>query len=155
MRNGSKVVIAVLGVASMLTVTGCTRITGQGEKVGSVIKVSNEGLLFKTNEVEIVRGGMNNGSGAFSTTPLNVTVNDPGILAKIQDALDKQYEVKVRYVDYFWTPLSSDSNSRYLVDVEKFGPAPSQTAPASQGPIVIAHPVVKVENGVITITEAH
>ena len=124
------VLMATITAAGLM---GCTHDTGHGEKVGSVIKVAQEGLLFKTNEVEIVRGGMNGGSGSFSTTPLNATINDPGLLAKVKDALDKQYEVRVTYQDYLWTPLSSDSSSRYLTGIE---PMPKTTAvPVAKEPL--------------------
>lgn len=108
--------------ALMLSTTGCTHSMGGGEKVGSVIKIAQEGFFIKTNEVELVRGGMNGGSGAFWVTPLHCTVNDDALLAKFQDALDKQYEVKVQYRDYFYTPISSDSNNRYCVSLQPFKP---------------------------------
>lgn len=141
--------IAVSGLwMAVLAMTGCTHLTGSGEKVGSVIKVSSEGQVFKTNEVEIVRGGMSNGSGGFSTTPLYATVNDDAILAQLKDALNKQYEVKVYYRDYFATPLSSDSSSRYIVAVER--QAPPATTPTSVA-LTLDNPIVTVQNGVIII----
>lgn len=120
MKKLSAMVVAPL----VLLLAGCTRIVGTGDKVGSVIKVSNEGTFSKTNEIEIVRGGMNGGSGGFSTTPLLATINDPGILAKANDALDKQYEVKVKYVDYFeCTPWVSDSpGCRFITSIEPLKP---------------------------------
>jgi hypothetical protein len=87
MKSASTLLLAIV---SLVPLTGCTKLTGSGEKVGSVIKVAHEGFFFKTDEVEIVRGGMNNGTGAFSTTPLNGTVNDDALLAQLKDALNNQ-----------------------------------------------------------------
>jgi hypothetical protein len=147
-------------LTSALALTGCTHLVGNGEKVGSVIKVSQEGVLNTTNEVEIVRGGMNGGSGSFSTTPLNGTVTDDAVYAQLKDALNGQYEVKVQYRDYFWTPISSDSGSRYIVAVQKMAipvqaaktPVAVTSAPvASTGSTVITNPVIEVQNGTILI----
>ena len=130
--------------------TGCTHLTGSGTKVGSVIKVSSEGLFFKTNEVEIVRGGMNGGSGSFSTTPLNGTVTDDAVLAQLRDALNNQYEVEVQYRDYLWTPISSDSASRYIVAVHKLDPV-KQAVNCSQTNVEITNPEIEIKDGAIVI----
>ena|ERR1700682_3283491 len=71
--------------------------TGRGEKVGTVIKLSQEGYFFKTWEGELIRGGMNNGSGAFSTKPLHFTVDNADLLPQVQRAFDEQKEVVVTY----------------------------------------------------------
>jgi hypothetical protein len=106
--------------AACVALTGCSgRIVNQGEKVGSVIKVSSQGYWNKTNEVEIVRGGINGGSGAFSTTPLHATIADQDLLRKAQNALDQQYEVKVKYDDYWcYTWLYSESDCVFLTSIE-------------------------------------
>jgi hypothetical protein len=77
-------------------------------------------MWIKTWEIEIVRGGMNGGSGSFSTTPLHATINDAGLLAKAQDALDKQYEVKVTYTDYFCyvSSMKSENDCVFITNIE-------------------------------------
>jgi len=71
--------------------------TARGEKVGTVIKFAQEGYFAKTWEGEIVRGGMNGGSGSFSITPLHFTVMDESLIPKVQAAFDSQKEVVVTY----------------------------------------------------------
>lgn len=90
------IVMAIVAIA----LSGCTAVTGHGTKVGTVIKLSQEGLFCKTWEGELIRGGMSSGSGGFSTTPLHFTINDPALLRQVQDALDRQYEVEVTYTSY-------------------------------------------------------
>ena len=88
---------------------GCNRYTGHGEKVGTIIKLSQEGYWYKTWEGEMVRGGMNGGSGAFSTKPLHFTVRDESLLPKLQEAFDKQQEIVLFYDSYsnvIWCTVS-------------------------------------------------
>lgn len=112
-----KKTLAVFVAAMFLT--GCGVNTGRGEKVGTIIKLAQEGVFNKTWEAEIVRGGMNNGTGAFSTTPLHLTITDPDTVAKAQDAFEKQYEVKVKYVSTLMAPWSSQSQeNKFAVDIQ-------------------------------------
>lgn len=103
------VVLVVMAIV-MLAFTGCTHVVTEGSKVGTVIKLSQQGIVCKTWEGELLRGGMQGGSGGFSTTPLHFTVNDSGLLKATQDALEGQYEVDVKYVEYFG-PMDCSSNS--------------------------------------------
>lgn len=113
--------VAIL-MASLVAaaLSGCTHVVTEGGKVGTVIKLAQQGVLCKTWEGEIIRGGMNGGSGAFSTTPLFFTVNDPNILRDVNSALEGQYEVKVHYVE-FLGPMgcSSSSNGHFLTRIER------------------------------------
>lgn len=122
--KGYQYVLLAVG-AFLLCVAGCstmqTHVTATGTKVGTVIKVANEGAIVKTWEVELVRGGMSNGSGGFSTTPLHATINDEKLLAQAQEALDQQYEVEVTYVTY-WGPMpfaSANTDDRFLLTMRR------------------------------------
>jgi hypothetical protein len=88
-----------------LSLAACGYVTGRGEKVGTIIKLSKEGVFVKTWEAEIIRGGMSNGSGGFSSTPFFFTIDDNALLAKVQTAFDSQKEIKIHYKRraYFWT----------------------------------------------------
>jgi hypothetical protein len=87
----------VILFAALLLVCGCNRMVGRGEKVGTIIKLAQEGFWVKTWEGEMIRGGMNSGNGAFSTKPLHFTVMDESLLPKVQAAFDNQKEVIVTY----------------------------------------------------------
>lgn len=75
----------------------CGYVTARGEKKGTIIKLAKEGIIFKTWEAEMVRGGMANGSGSFSTTPFYFTIDDKSLLQKIRASLDDQKEIKIEY----------------------------------------------------------
>lgn len=117
------VVCIALVFACLLGVVGCqTKVMQQGTKVGTVIKLSQHGFLdsCKTWEGELLRGGMQGGSGGFSTTPLHFTVNDPALLKQVQQALDEQYEVEVTYTEYFGPmPCASNSQGYFLGSIKR------------------------------------
>lgn len=107
--------IAALAVAAVLC--GCTD-TGTGEKVGQIIKLNKQGLFCQTWEAELIRGGINNGSGASSTV-FDFTVENESLIPALQDALDKQYEVKIHYRMEFATFCRSDSENHFLTSIER------------------------------------
>lgn len=101
----------------------CNRVVEQGTKVGTVIKLSQDGVLSscKTWEGELIRGGLSNGSGGFSTTPLYFTVNDPHLLQEVNKALDGQYEVEISYASYFGPYFCASGNlgNYFLTGIRK------------------------------------
>lgn len=93
----------------LLAFTACTFPNpGTGEKVGTIVKVSNEGLFCKTNEAQLIRGGMANGSGAFGVEPFNFTIPDH-LLAATTDAFQHQREVRISYVSRIMSVCSSET----------------------------------------------
>lgn len=82
--------------------------TGKGEKVGTIIKLADEGMFNTTHEMEIVRGGMNGGQGSFSMTPVCITISDDKLLVSAQKAFDEQKEIVVKYNQFLFTPFSSE-----------------------------------------------
>lgn len=96
--------------------------TQQGEKIGTVVKIAKEGLWFKTWEVEIIKGGMSNGSGGFGVKPFDATVSNQKILAVLQNAINNQQEVKITYhVEAFTWPTRNESHegeNRFIDSVE-------------------------------------
>lgn len=112
----------ILLVAAVIIFSGCNRFTGSGEKVGTVIKLAQEGYWYKTWEAELVRGGMNGGSGSFSVKPLHVTISDESLLPKVQKAFDEQKEVVVTYVEYanaFSTYSECNDGCKFLTSIRE------------------------------------
>lgn len=101
----------------ILIVCGCKDM-GHGEKVGQIIKLNKQGFFYQTWEAEIIRGGLNNGSGASSTL-FNFTIEDPSLVPAVQAALDGQYEVKITYNMEFATWGRSDSGDHFLNRIER------------------------------------
>lgn len=111
-------VSAFLFVAiAALAMTGCGEYM-VGEKVGTIIKLNQQGNLCKTWEGEMIRGGMNGGSGGFSATPFHFTIEDPELLAKAKESMEKGVELKVRYRQERATLCRSDSDDTFLTSLE-------------------------------------
>ena len=92
---------------------------GTGEKVGQIVRMTNEGIVCKTWEAQLIRGGLNNGSGAFGVTPFEFTIIDPLMAEKVQDYMDSQQEVKITYITSgFYKTCSSGSGGDFLVSIE-------------------------------------
>ncbi len=66
----------------VLCLAGCKDM-GNGEKVGQIIKLNRQGFFCKTYEAELIRGGLNNGSGAASTL-FDFTIEDERLIPAVQ-----------------------------------------------------------------------
>lgn len=99
-----------------LTLSGCWE-TENGEKIGVIVKISKEGSFIGTWEGELIRGGMNNGSGSFGKS-FHFTVEYTELLQTLNTALDSQKEVKIRYhKEALAFPWRSDSDNYFLDNV--------------------------------------
>jgi hypothetical protein len=122
MRLAAVVMILLLLIG--LSCEACSgKHTSHGVRNGNVVKLANEGWFWKTSEVEIIRGGMNTGSGSFGVKPFYATVTNQNDLNKLQWAFDQQKEVVITYDEYFFTPFSSecdgeDEHCSYVSSVE-------------------------------------
>lgn len=117
------IVLAIIGlVASMVLgflTSGGSLSSGTGEKVGQIVKLSKEGVVHDTWEGELIRGGMNNGSGSFGTTPFDFTVEDRANVERVQQFMKDQTEVIIKYrKEAFYLPTRSDSKGYFLVSIE-------------------------------------
>lgn len=88
---------------------GCGHVTERSTHIGTIIQASDSGIFHKTHEIEVVRGGMNGGSGNFSTSPFFATVNDEVTWGQAQQYMDRQQEVKVSATCVLFAPWSSDN----------------------------------------------
>ena len=106
-----------VSAALMLCLAGCGDY-GTGEKVGTIIKLSRQGVFCNTWEAEMVRGGMNNGSGSFAVAPFDFTIEDASLIPKVQQAFNNQTEVKITYHSEINSFCRSDGSSHFLVKIE-------------------------------------
>lgn len=114
------VVIAILGILST-SVGGFYVNTshGDGEKIGQIVKLSKQGLINQTWEGQLIRGGMNGGSGAFGTVPFNFTVESDDLVAKVKQYMQNQTEVLVAYrIEGIYSPFRSESRGHFLTNIE-------------------------------------
>jgi hypothetical protein len=107
-----------LGVVLLIssTLSGCWTVSN-GEKIGTIVKISKEGLLIKTNEAELIRGGMNNGSGSFGR-PFDFTIESEDMLKTANFALENAKEVKIKYHQELATMWRCKSNNYFLDSIE-------------------------------------
>lgn len=95
---------------------GCLT-TKTGDKVGVVVKVSREGMFCPTYEAEIVRGGLNAGTGVNGQA-FYVTVPDKQMADKLEAAMNDGKEVHITYHQEWATFCRSDSDNYFLDSFE-------------------------------------
>ena len=113
-----KAILALGAVFVLISLfAGCT--TARGEKIGTITKLAEQGPICPTWEGQIIRGGINGGTGAFGA-PFDFTVKtqDPvrsrwegnrDLVKEARYYMEKGIEVKLYYVSYEPTLCSSDS----------------------------------------------
>lgn len=111
-----KKIIAPLLISTSLLLSGCYNI-GNGEKIGVIVKLAKTGIFCKTWEAELIRGGLNAGSGVFSQ-PFYFTIEDESLVPVIKDALENQKEIKIHYSSEAVSFCRSDSGSHFLTSVD-------------------------------------
>ncbi len=103
-----------------LSLVGCWD-KGGGEKVGSIIKLNRQGFFCKTWEAEIIRGGLNTGSGVVGTA-FHFTIEDDSLAKQVEQAMNSQQEVRITYRFEAVTWCRSDSpDDAFLVKIEPLG----------------------------------
>ncbi len=90
-----KTIISIALVFAIINLSGCWK-TAEGDKVGVVVKCAREGWFIKTFECELIRGGMNNASGAFGK-PFYFTAENSNDIPILEEALNDQKEVHIKY----------------------------------------------------------
>ena len=85
-----------LGIGFFLS--SCTIRTdpGKGQKIGRITNVSHQGLISKTWEATLVRGGLSDGSGVIGM-PFEFTIESESLAMVAIDCMEKQTEVIVQY----------------------------------------------------------
>src|SRR5260221_2960693 len=81
--------------AIVCCITACWD-TGEGQKTGISVKLSQEGLFVKTYECELVRGGFSSGSGVNGKS-FHFTIENKALVKKIQEAFQNEKEVIIKY----------------------------------------------------------
>lgn len=88
-----------------------------GTRSGKVIKFSKKGYVFKTAEGEINTGDFAGGMWEFSVYP-----GDDEIQEEIKDAMEKGYEVNVKYKERFVAIPFWGDTKYFIYDVDKVVP---------------------------------
>ncbi len=118
-------------VAMGATLGGCWD-TGAGDKVGTITRLNKRGVFCKTWEGEIIRGGLNTGSGVMGGA-FHFTIESEDLAKKVQHYMDTQQEVKIGFRSEGITFCRSDSNDYFLTSIEPLSAVatpPVQAKPA-------------------------
>jgi Spy/CpxP family protein refolding chaperone len=90
---------------------------GDGVKVGQIVKLSKQGMFYKTYEAQIIRGGFQNGSGSNGQA-FDFTVETEELAAKVRDAMDNQTEVMIGYrSEGVYSLTRSESSGDFLTSI--------------------------------------
>lgn len=117
-----------------VSLTGCLE-TGTGEKIGMVTKIAKQGAICPTYEGEIVRGGLNGGSGVNGAS-FHFTVESEEVAKKVKEVMENQQEVKITYRTEAASFCRSDSGNHFLTSIEvieKKAPAAVAGGEVSEG----------------------
>ncbi len=94
-------------IATLLTVLVVLALLGSyftfvcysdGNRAGTVIKLSHKGVIFKTYEGELIQRTLSNAPG----DTWHFTVADPAVVAKINDAMARNQHVDLKYCQKFY-----------------------------------------------------
>ena len=135
-----RTLIPVSVVVLSLLLSGCWD-KGSGEKIGSIVRLQRTGMFCKTWEGEIIRGGLNSGSGSMGSI-FHFTVEDEGVAQQVQKAMETQQEVKITYREEALWFCRSDSNGYFLTKVE---PLRAVSTPPTQSKEVTLTPAQPVD----------
>ncbi|MFN4144203.1 MAG: hypothetical protein ACK4GN_00140 [Runella sp.] len=106
-----------------------------GTRVGSLVKLSRRGYIFKTYEGQLMVGGMSDGTGTFNSTTWDFSVHDSNKTAIEALELSQRtgQRVSVHYEEkFFQLPWNGDTKY-FVVSVELIPvltPRPVIPAPA-------------------------
>ena len=75
--------------------------------------------MFKTDEAELIRGGLTDGSGSIGSAPFDFTIDDQDLLAKAKEYMQNQTEVLITYkISYVYLSINSENQGIYLLDIQ-------------------------------------
>jgi hypothetical protein len=75
----------------------CNTSPGDGEKVGTIVKLHKGGIFCDTYEAELIRGGMNGGSGSFGVQPFDFTIENKAQADTVRKYMEAGTEVRITY----------------------------------------------------------
>lgn len=113
------IVIAIIGILFVLIASaggGCS--TGDGERVGRVVKLSHKGLIWTTWEGDMLLGGQ----GAVNSGLYRFSITDPQIVEKVKKAMESQSEVRVLYHQNLLFRPWQGSTTYFITGVEPVRP---------------------------------
>jgi hypothetical protein len=111
-------ILGPIAVILFLLVLG-VNVPSSGSKVGQIVRINREGILNKTWEAQLIRGGFSDGSGIMGRSFEFTVTEGSGFIPKLEDAMRKQSEVRIQYKTIgIYPAIISGSGGTFLIDVE-------------------------------------
>lgn len=116
MRKKLALLVAFLLMGTLMS--GCWD-RGSGEKIGTITRLNRVGTFCKTWEAEIIRGGLNTGSGVMGQS-FHFTVESDELAKDVEKYMNSQQEVKISYKMELVTFCRSEreSEDHFLTKIE-------------------------------------
>lgn len=116
----------LFALALLASLTACGKGYSDGNRVGTVVKISHKGIFCKTWEVDIATNAfvtIHNAKGqpAGASNLFAVTVKDPAVLAQLQLAQSKGQQVEVTYEQWMIPPPCENDSPYDATAVEIVG----------------------------------
>ncbi len=110
MKKLNQLLIACVTSLSLLTGCGSGFDSGEGKKIGQIVKIGSHGFFCSTYEAELIRGGFNGGSGVNGNA-LDFTIKSKKLYEQLTKAMENQQEVELHYSKRaFSGPCYSETN---------------------------------------------
>lgn len=102
-----------------------------GTRVGSLVKLSRKGYIFKTYEGELMVGGMSDGTGTFNSTNWMFSVDDNNqqVVNALNESQRTGQRVALHYEEKFFQ-LPWNGDTKYFVTSVELIPVARPTLPA-------------------------
>jgi hypothetical protein len=101
-------------ISLLLCLTGCWELE-KGEKTGKIVKVAKAGYIFKTWDGELIRGGLNDGSGSMGRA-FHFAIENEEVVEKLKLAMESQKQINIKYHQEAITFLRTNDDGDYFVD---------------------------------------
>lgn len=90
---------------------------GTGEVIGRIVRVQQVGVLNKTWEAQIIRGGLHEGTGVLGST-LSFTIENESQAKSLEKYVTLGTEVRLAYrTELICSKIRSESGGYFVVDV--------------------------------------
>ncbi len=91
-----------------------------GTRVGSLVKLSRKGYVFKTYEGQLMVGGMSDGTGTFNSTTWDFSVDDDNeaVVNALNESQRTGQRVALHYEEKFFTLPWNGDTKYFVISVE-------------------------------------
>ena len=113
---GKLIFACALAVASVACGRGCGY--SDGERVGTVTKLSRKGVVCKTWEGEMVMGGLRSGAEGAVANVFYFSVDRPELVQPLQIALNSGRRVKITYYEGVFSGVCYGNSWHFVEAVE-------------------------------------